>query len=33
MLQDSNEEKLSQISMILLEKSVAKRSANDLEDS
>ena len=33
MLQDSDEEKLSQIFMILFEKNVAKRSANDFEDS
>ena len=33
MLQDSDEEKLSRIFMILFEKNVAKRSANDFEDS
>ena len=33
MLQDSDEKKLSQIFMILFEKKVAKRSANDFEDS
>ena len=33
MLQDSDEEKLSRIFMILFEKKVAKRSANDFEDS
>ena len=33
MLQDSDEEKLSWIFMILFEKNVAKRSANDFEDS
>ena len=33
MLQDSDEEKLSQIFMILFEKNVAKQSANDFEDS
>ena len=33
MLQDSDEEKLSQIFMILFEKKVAKRSVNDFEDS
>ena len=33
MLQDSDEEKLSQIFMILFEKNVAKRSVNDFEDS
>ena len=33
MLQYSEEEKLSQIFMILFEKKVAKRSANDFEDS
>ena len=33
MLQDSDEEKLSRIFMILFRKKVAKRSANDFEDS
>ena len=33
MLQDSDEEKLSQIFTILFEKKVAKRSANDFDDS
>ena len=33
MLQDSDEEKLSRIFMILFEKKVAKQSANDFEDS
>ena len=33
MLQDSDEEKLSQIFMILFEKKASKRSANDFEDS
>ena len=33
MLQDSDEEKLSQTFTILFEKKVAKRSANDFEDS
>ena len=33
MLQDSDEEKLSQIFMILFEKNVAKRSPNYFEDS
>ena len=33
MLQDSDEEKLSQIFMILFQKNVAKQSANDFEDS
>ena len=33
MFQNSDEEKLSQIFMILFEKNVAKRSANDFEDS
>ena len=33
MLQDLDEEKLSRIFMILIEKNVAKRSANDFEDS
>ena len=33
MLQDSDEEKLSRIFMILFEKKVAKRSANHFEDS
>ena len=33
MLKDSDEEKVSQIFMILVEKNVAKRSANDFEDS
>ena len=32
MLQDSDEEKLSRIFMILFEKNVAKRTANDFED-
>ena len=32
-LPDSNEEILSQIFMILFEKNVEKRSANDFEDS
>ena len=32
-LQDSDKEKLSQIFMNLFEKNVAKRSANDFEDS
>ena len=33
MSQDSDEEKLSQIFMILFEKNVAKRSDSDVEDS
>ena len=33
MLQDSDQEKPSQIFMIIFEKNVAKRSANDFEDS
>ena len=33
MLQDSDEEKVSRIFMILFEKKVPKRSANDFEDS
>ena len=33
MLQDSDEEKLSQIFMILFDKNVAKQSANDFENS
>ena len=33
MLQDSDEEKLLRIFMILFEKNAAKRSANDFEDS